>query len=142
MAILRIVKHPNDFLLKQSKEVTEFDASLHQLLDDMRETMVKAGGLGIAAVQVGRLLRACIIAVRNENIELVNPVVLSGTKEKNMEEGCLSVPKDSAKIKRFHQIVVRAQDRFGKVLEREFAGLAAVCVQHEIDHMNGVLIVQ
>jgi len=140
MAILQIVKSPDEFLLKVSKPVTEFDANLWQLLDDMKDTLHKAKGLGLAAVQVGRLLRVCIIWTKDGEVELINPVIVYADRIKVGEEACLSVPKVQIAVKRFREIRVRFQDRNGNTLEKDFSGITAVCVQHEIDHMNGILI--
>ena len=141
MAILQILKAPDEFLFKVSKPVTEFDDSLWQLLDDMGQTLDKSKGLGIAGVQIGRLLRVCIVLTKEGKVELINPVILASDKLKSGEEGCLSVPKIQSRIKRFHDIKVRAQDRHGKTFEKDFSGLSAVCVQHEIDHLDGKLYV-
>jgi len=140
MAKLTIVKEPNEILRKRSKEVTEFGARLHQLLDDLRDTMISATGVGIAAVQVGILYRVCLVNTDESGIvELVNPVITK-VKGKNVgEEGCLSVPGKHDLVMRPTQVSVRAQDRNGKVFTREFVGREAVCVCHELDHMDGVL---
>jgi len=140
MATLKVLKYPDEFLYKISKPITEFDSHLHQLLDDMKETMNKSNGIGLAAVQVGRLLRACIILTKEGPIELVNPVIVHGDRIKTGEEACISIPKFQTRIKRFHEIIVNAQDRYGKPFEQSFKGITAVCVQHELDHMEGILI--
>jgi peptide deformylase len=142
MAKLNIIKEPNETLRKRSKEVTEFGARLHQLLDDMRDTMISASGVGIAAVQVGILYRACLVDAQDGGIvELVNPVIVKVTGEKIGEEGCLSVPGFNGMVRRPLKVTVRAQDRNGKSFEHKFEGRSAVCVCHELDHLDGVLFV-
>jgi len=138
MAKLNIIKEPNEILRKRSKEVTEFGARLHQLLDDMRDTM-HAAGIGIAAVQVGILYRACLVDTEGGIVELVNPAILKATGEKVGDECCLSVEGRRGDVKRTTHVTVRAQDRNGKFFEREFTSRDAVCVCHEIDHLDGVL---
>ena len=146
MALLQIVKFPDEFLKKVSKPVTEFDSRLHTLLDDMRETMNTRGDcMGVAGVQVGRLLRLCVVLVKNEDkewdlLELVNPIILRASKYKEGEEGCISIPGEAFQRMRAHKILVEFQDRNGIKHSREFKGIEAVCVQHEIDHMDGVMI--
>jgi len=140
MATLQIIKYPDEFLLKISKPVTEFGERLHTFLDDMRETMHKARGMGLAGVQVGKLWRVCIVATKDGVIELVNPEIIYKHRQKKGEEGCLSAPNEYADIKRYHIITVTAKDRHGNESVRDFSGMEAVCIQHEIDHMNGILI--
>lgn len=140
MARLNIIKEPNEVLRKKSKEVTEFGARLHQLLDDMRETMVKAAGVGIAAVQVGILYRACLVDTDSSGIiELINPVFLNQVGMHEGEEGCLSVDGQRGVVARPSRVTVRAQDRWGKFFDHEFFGRDAVCACHEIDHLDGIL---
>jgi peptide deformylase len=143
MAILNILTGPNnDGLRKRAKVVTEFDARLCQLLDDMAETMYRAGGVGIAATQVGVLYRACLVYVDGVGVvELVNPEIIKATGKKVGDEGCLSVPNERGMVERPTKVVVRAQDRFGKEFTFEFTGRGAVCMCHEIDHLDGVLFV-
>jgi len=140
MAILQILKYPDETLTKVSKQVTDFDARLHQLLDDMRETMAKAGGMGLAGVQVGRILRICLVHTKEGIVELINPEIIFRNKVKRGDEGCLSIPNENYKIKRHHIITVAAKDRHGKEFTKDFHGIEAVCVQHEMDHMDGVMI--
>lgn len=143
MAKLNIIKEPNDVLKKKSKEVTEFSARLHQLLDDMRETMVKAAGIGIAAVQVGILYRACLVDTDSTGIvELINPVFLNQVGMHEGEEGCLSVDGRRGLVARPLRVTVRAQDRSGKFFDHEFYGRDAVCACHEIDHLDGILFTE
>jgi len=141
MAKLKILTQPNELLLKKSKEVTEFNDRLHQLIDDMVDTVDAAGGAGLAAVQVGVLYRVTVLYdMDGEIIELVNPVITKATKFVEGEEGCLSCPDVHATINRAHNVTVKAQDRFGKDFIVNLNGISAVCAQHEIDHMDGILI--
>ena len=139
MATLNIITQPNEILRKRSKEVTDFSSRLHELLDDMAETMRAREGLGIAAVQVGILWRACIVDSADGLVELDNPVIIPQSKPKKGDEGCLSVPGARGGVSRSQEITVRAQDRHGKPFERKFTGMEAVCVGHEIDHFDGIL---
>ena len=139
MAILKIVNHPDELLRKRSKEVVEFNARLHELLDDMLQTMDAVGGVGIAAVQVGVLWRVCIVETAKGVIEFINPVIVNSSKPMKGEEACLSVPNTSGMVERPQKVTVKAQDRNGKFFERVFTGRDAVCVCHEIDHLDGVL---
>jgi len=140
MAILEIVKDPDPFLRQVSREVTVFDAPLHQLLDDMTETMKSANAIGIAGVQVGQLYRVCVLDVRGGILEMVNPVITHTAREKKGDEGCISIPGATVSAARHHDITVEFQDRDGIHLRRAFKGIEAVCVQHEIDHMDGRLM--
>ena len=140
MAILEIIREPNELLLRQSEPVVQFDARLSQLLDNMRDTMAKARGLGLAAVQVGQLLRVCIVSTRDGIVEFINPEIIKSSKPKAGEEGCLSVPGESFHVRRAQTVTISAQDKHGKWFELELTGMDAVCIQHEIDHMNGILV--
>ncbi|MCL2569761.1 MAG: peptide deformylase [Firmicutes bacterium] len=140
MAKLKILNYPDEFLSKQSKKVVDFDARLHELLDDMWETMESSHGMGLAAVQVGRLLRVCIVSGYDDDIELINPEVLWKKDIGDSDEACLSVPGEQYTMQRAQHIRVRAQNRHGKWFELEFKGIEAVCAQHEIDHLDGILI--
>lgn len=150
MAILPIVKYPNKRLKIKSQVVREFDANLHKLLDDMYETMIATNGIGLAAIQVDMPICALIITLPREEdgqqyeedkLELINPTLLKTQGTTTYQEGCLSVPGFYEEIERFESISVGHQDRFGveKVLQAD--GLLAIAVQHEMDHLNGVLFV-
>ena len=143
MAIRNIVKLGEDdaVLRKHAREVVKFDDRLAELLADMAETMYADEGAGLAAPQVGVLKRAVVIDVGEGLIELVNPRVLETQGEMTVVEGCLSVPGRSGKVVRPERVKVQAQDRTGKVFEVEGEGLLAVCLCHEIDHLDGVLYV-
>ena len=148
MARRNILTGDEPRLRKKCREVTAFDARLHQLLDDMRETLLESGGVGLAAPQVGILRRAVLVIETNVEegeeeyiIELINPQIVSASGEQRGSEGCLSVPGRQGHVTRAAKIRVRAQDRNGQPFEEEADGLYARCIQHEIDHLDGVLYV-
>ena len=137
---------PDPLLKKKSKEVTKFDAELHRLLDDMAETMYAADGVGLAAPQVGVLLRILVIdaSPREEGqglVEVINPVILHGDGEVLYNEGCLSLPGEAEEVRRFENVQVRYQDRTGKAHTVAADGLLGIAFQHEMDHLEGVLFV-
>lgn len=147
MAVLKILRYPDPKLRNRSVPVEKVDGAIEKLLDDMAETMYDAPGIGLAAPQVGVNLRVCIIDVspRDENspglIELINPVILLAEGEQIEEEGCLSIPGFISDVKRKAKVKVQAIDRKGESLEIEGAGLLARALQHEIDHLDGVLFI-
>ncbi|MBQ4159698.1 MAG: peptide deformylase [Clostridia bacterium] len=143
MAIRLIRKEPDEVLRKTSREVTAFDDRLAQLLDDMYDTMYDAGGVGLAAVQVGILKRAVVVDTREEGerYELVNPKLVYKKGEREVTEGCLSVPGVSGYVKRPEKVIVRAQDRTGETFEVEATGLLAQAFCHEIEHLDGGLFI-
>ena len=143
MAIRLIRKEPDEVLRKSSREVTVFDERLGQLLDDMYDTMYDANGVGLAAVQVGILKRAVVVDTREEGerYELVNPKLVYKKGEREVTEGCLSVPGVSGYVKRPEKVIVRAQDRTGKTFEVEATGLLAQAFCHEIEHLDGGLFI-
>jgi len=142
MAMRRIVKEGDDLLRKKSKEVTNFDKKLADLLDDMIETMHKTNGVGIAAPQVGILRRAVIVEPEEgKTYELVNPQIISAEGEDEDSEGCLSVPDVYGYVKRPTKVVVRAFDRNGRQFEMKANDFAARIVCHELDHLEGVLFI-
>ena len=144
MALLNILHFPDPRLRTVAKPVTEFDESLRQLVADMFETMYEAPGIGLAATQVDRHIRLLVLDV-SENRDrprcLINPEILEADGEEEMDEGCLSVPGFYEKVRRADKIRVRAQDEYGEVREFEAEGLEAVCIQHEMDHLEGKLFV-
>lgn len=143
MAIRRIVTQGDDRLRKKCREVTDFNQRLHDLLDDMKETLAEAQGVGLAAPQVGILRRAVIIVDDNEEMmELVNPVILESSGEQTGPEGCLSVPGKWGLVTRPNYARVRAQDRFGNWFEVDGEELLARCFCHEIEHLDGHLYVE
>lgn len=144
MSILEIKIFPDPVLREVSLEVDKFDRSLSKLLDDMYETMNSAGGIGLAAPQVGISKQVAVIDVsreQNERIELINPKIIKTTGKVPSEEGCLSIPEYRDTIRRHEKIVVLAYDRDGKEKEYQVDGLLAICMQHEIDHLNGILFI-
>jgi len=146
MAILEIRKYPDAILKKKTGQVTEFDYELQKLVDDMIETMYAAPGIGLAANQVGVSKQVAVIDVgarddRCDLMVLVNPEIIAEDGEIDSEEGCLSVPDYTTVIKRAEKVRVRAFDRHGKPVEVEGDGLLARALQHEIDHLNGLLLI-
>ena len=142
MAIRKIVEMgTDDILRKRARRVDKFDRRLHQLLDDMADTMLEADGVGLAAPQVGILKRCCVIDVGEGLIELVNPEIVSREGEVTVIEGCLSVPDRAGKVVRPEKVKVKAQNRDGAPIEVEGEGLLAVCLCHELDHLDGILYV-
>lgn len=146
MAQRHILKQGDPTLNKHCREVTDFNARLHTLLDDMRETLASANGVGLAAPQVGVLRRAVIVLETNVAddeeeymIELVNPVIIEADGEQVGAEGCLSVPGEFGIVKRPEHVKVRAQDRNGEFFEVEGEGLTARAFCHELDHLDGTL---
>ena len=144
MALLPILEFPDPRLRTKAQPVEQVDAGLRKLIDDMFETMYAAPGIGLAATQVNVHKRVLVIDIsekRNERLALINPEIVSHSGMEETEEGCLSVPGIYEKVKRADQIRVRALDRDGKQLEFDADGLLAVCIQHEMDHLEGKLFV-
>ncbi|PEA55267.1 peptide deformylase [Bacillus pseudomycoides] len=141
MATLEIVKHPNEVLETPCERVINFDKKLVKLLKDMHETMLIADGVGLAAPQVGVSLQVAVVDIDDDNgkIELINPVILEQRGEQVGPEGCLSFPGLFGDVTRAEYIKVRAQNRRGKVYLLEADGFLARAIQHEIDHLHGVL---
>lgn len=131
------VKEPS--LHKMCRPVEKFDGKLHKLLDDMKETLLDAGGVGLAAPQVGILRRVVVVDTGEEILELVNPELLETSGEQVGAEGCLSVPGKYGLVKRPMVARVRAQDRNGGFFEAEGEELIARCFCHEIDHLDGIV---
>ena len=148
MALRNIVEKGERCLEKRCRPVVNFDERLHTLLDDMGDTLIESGGVGLAAPQVGILRRAVLVLETNVPegeaeyvIELINPEIIETSGEQNGPEGCLSVPGVFGLVKRPEYVKVRAQDRFGEFFEVEGTGLTARCFCHEIDHLEGRLFV-
>ena len=143
MAIRKIVTQGDEVLTKRCRPVTDFNPRLHDLLDDMKETLIQAQGVGLAAPQVGILRRAVVVINDNdEMLELVNPEIILQDGEQTGPEGCLSVPGKWGMVTRPDYVRVRAQDRFGNWFEAEGTGLTARCFCHEIEHLDGHLYVE
>ena len=144
MAKLTVLHYPDPNLRKPGQTVAEIDAGIRQLATDMLETMYAENGIGLAATQVNVQQRVVVIDLspeRNSPMYLVNPEILESHGTEQMEEGCLSVPDFYDLVERAEWIRFRYQDLDGEVHEQETDGLLAVCVQHEIDHLNGRLFV-
>jgi peptide deformylase len=142
MAVLPIVTHPDPVLHRKAKRVSRVDESLNRLIDDMIETMYDASGCGLAAPQVGVSLKIAVIGMPDEEvIVLVNPEVVKKSGERTVIEGCLSVPGYRGEIKRAEQVTVKAFDRNGKAFRIKADELMAEALEHEIDHLNGVLYI-
>lgn len=140
MAIRQIFMDGHEILNKKSREVTNFDDRLSALLDDLRDTMHKEDGVGLAAPQVGILRRAAIIEVDDLFLEMINPQIIDKEGEQIGEEGCLSVNSDkNCMVQRPLKVTVRAYDRMGNLYEKTLEELAARAVCHELDHLDGIL---
>ncbi len=139
-----ILRYPDPRLRARAAPVRVVDDQIRRLIDDMAETMYQAPGIGLAAVQIGVLQRVIVVDVSNERDDLhifVNPEILARDGMGITEEGCLSVPGIFEEVARPQKVRVRAQDRDGHPFELETEGLLAVCIQHEIDHLNGKVFV-
>ncbi len=144
MAILSILEFPDERLRKKALPVAEVDAAIRQLVDDMLETMYAAPGIGLAATQVNVQKRVLVLDIsdqKNAPYCFINPEILEESGREQSEEGCLSVPGIFEKVTRSNKITVRALNREGELFEMETEGLLAVCIQHEIDHLEGKLFV-
>ena len=151
MGILPIVKADNPILRRKAKRVPNIDAGIQKLIDDMIETMHDASGVGLAAPQVGISLRVIVVQefeekeggelVPGEIIALINPQMVKITGEYEVEEGCLSLPGYVGDIKRAEKVLVKGLNRQGKEVRIKAEGLLAEALQHEIDHINGMLFV-
>lgn len=144
MTILTILEFPDERLRKKALPVVVFDDALGVFVDDMLETMYAAPGVGLAANQVNVQKQIIVIDISDEKnapVCLINPVLIEKSGMEEMDEGCLSVPGIYEKVGRANSVVVKAQDRFGQPFEMNADGLLAVCVQHEIDHLEGKLFV-
>jgi peptide deformylase len=144
MALRTILEYPDPRLRTRAQPVTQFDAELSKLVDDMFETMYAAPGIGLAATQVDVHKRVVVIDVskdKDQPLVFINPQLLSRDGEEVSEEGCLSVPENYAEVKRAAKVRVRAQDRNGEFFETDYDDVLAVCIQHEMDHLEGKLFV-
>ena len=144
MALRTILEFPDPRLRTRAEPVTRFDVALGTLIEDMLETMYAAPGIGLAATQVDVHKRLIVIDIskeHNDPLVLINPEILEREGEANTEEGCLSVPGIFDEVKRAAKIRLRAQDRNGETFERDYDDILAVCIQHEMDHLEGRLFV-
>ena len=143
MALRRIALQGEECLAKVCRPVTEFNGRLHPLLDDMKDTLLDSGGVGLAAPQVGVLRRVCVVMNEDDEIiELINPEIIKTEGEQTGLEGCLSVPGKYGVVTRPNVVRVRAQDRDGIFFDVEDEGLTARCFCHEIEHLDGHLFVE
>ncbi len=146
---LKIVEYPDKKLKEKSKKVENFDVKLHKLLDAMYPIMIDTNGIGLAAIQVGHAIQALILNIPDEDgeqpkenlMEIINPVVTSQKGESIYQEGCLSVPSFYEDISRYETISVNYQDRDGNTKTLEADGLLSIAIQHEMDHLIGVLFI-
>lgn len=149
MAVREIKTYPDPVLRHKTARVETIDDTVQRLIEDMVETMHAAPGVGLAANQVGVPLQVAVIDLstreeqedRHPLLVLINPEILSTQGSVIAEEGCLSIPEYAEKVKRAARVTVRAQDRRGKPFEIEADGLMAKALQHEIDHLNGLLLI-
>ncbi|KMM38728.1 peptide deformylase [Guptibacillus hwajinpoensis] len=143
MAIREIVMHPNEVLEVKCKPVDTFDKELHALLDDMFETMYDAEGVGLAAPQIGIDQQIAVVDTREEEaLELINPEVIKSSGKEVDLEGCLSFPGLFGEVERPFRITLKAHNRFGKEFKLKAEGFFARAIQHEIDHLHGVLFTE
>ncbi len=142
MGLRKILTDKDPALHKVCRPVEKFDGRLHKLLDDMRETLLDSGGVGLAAPQVGILRRVVLVDTGEEILELINPELIETDGEQEGPEGCLSVPGRYGLVKRPYYAKVRAQDRDGQWFEAEGEELIGRCFCHELDHLDGILYTQ
>lgn len=145
MALLNILQYPDERLHIVAKPVEIFDDRLQTLIDDMAETMYEAPGIGLAATQVNQHIRMLLIDLSETKDQLqvfINPEIIEMDGQTTCEEGCLSVPGIYETVDRAERLTVRAQDRHGQFFEIKADGLLAICLQHEMDHLNGRVFVE
>jgi len=146
---LTIVEYPDKKLREISQEVNSFDGKLHSLLDAMYPVMMNTNGIGLAAIQVAHPIRALILNIPDEDgeqpkenlLEIINPVVTHKDGESVYQEGCLSVPQFYEDVKRFETVTINYQDRDANTKTIEADGLLAIAIQHEMDHLEGILFI-
>ncbi len=142
MAVLPMVDYTNPVLRQKAKRVSNIDGAIAQLIDDMVETMHEVEGVGLAAPQVGVPLRIAVIELPDEEtIVLVNPKIVKRSGERQIEEGCLSVPGYRGEIQRSEKVTVKGLDRFGREIRIKGEGLLAQALEHELDHLDGTLYI-
>jgi peptide deformylase len=141
MVIREILTAEEPILRERARKVTQFDASLHRLLDDMLETMRDAPGIGLAANQIGVPLQVAVIELEEKVTELINPQLVRSTGEIIDWEGCLSIPGFVAEVRRHAKVTVKAKNRHGREFRVKAEDLFARALQHEIDHLNGILYI-
>jgi peptide deformylase len=146
---LSIVKYPDKRLKQKSKNIEKFDDELHNLLDNMYPIMMDTNGIGLAAIQVAQPVRVLILNIPDEDgeqpdenlLEIINPVFTKQSGETVYQEGCLSVPEFYEDIKRYETISIEYQDRYGNNKSLDADGLLSIAIQHEIDHLDGILFI-
>ncbi len=146
---LKIVEYPDKKLKEKSKKVEKFDEKLHKLLDAMNPMMIDTNGIGLAAIQVAHSIQVLILNIPDEDgnqpaenlLEIINPVIIKESGKTTYQEGCLSVPSFYEDINRFEFISIEYQDRYGKAKNLDADGLLSIAIQHEIDHLNGILFI-
>jgi peptide deformylase len=142
MAVLKIRTNPDPVLRKKARKVTSIDGSVLRLIDNMIETLEDSSGVGLAANQVGVPLRIVVIQIPGDDVlVLINPEIVETKGERTVIEGCLSVPGYQAEITRAETVKVRAKGRHGSLVRRKASDLLAQAIQHEVDHLNGVLYI-
>lgn len=144
MSVLNILYYPDERLRKIAEPVKKIDATIQRIVNDMFETMYEEDGIGLAATQVNIHQRIIVIHIsesRNERLVLINPIILDISGETGIEEGCLSVPEQRTFVPRAEWVKIKALDVNGKEFELETDDLLAICIQHEIDHLNGKLFI-
>jgi peptide deformylase len=145
MALLTILNYPDPRLHTVAKPVTTFDAELKHLVEDMKDTMYAAPGIGLAATQVNRHIQLILIDTskeQNQLLVLVNPKILDKSGMQEYEEGCLSVPGIYETVTRAEKVTVQAQDIHGELFTLDAEGLLSICIQHEMDHLMGKVFVE
>jgi peptide deformylase len=141
MAVYKIVEIGADVLREKAKEVKEVNSSITKLLDNMMDTLIAAEGVGLAAPQIGVSKRVIIVKVDDESIELINPVILEKEGAATAEEGCLSIPKMTGDVVRAAKVHVQGLNRHGEMIDIQADRLLARALQHEIDHLDGILFI-
>ena len=149
MMKLNILEYPDRKLRQKSVEVKDFGKKLHDLLDAMYPFMIKTNGIGLAAIQVNHPIRALVLNIPDEDgeqpeenlLEIINPVITTQEGKTTYQEGCLSVPKFYEDVKRYETVAINYQDRDGNTKTLEADGLLAIAIQHEIDHLEGILFI-
>ncbi len=149
--IREVITYPDKRLWQKSNIITDFDKNLHDLLDDMYETMISKDGIGLAAIQIAVPLNVLIINLLDEEsqtqkkedlLEIINPEIIAKSGKTTFKEGCLSVPGFYEDVERFENVTVTYQDRYGKKHQKDLQGLLSIAVQHEIDHLLGHLFIE
>lgn len=141
MAVYQIIKKGDEVLRQRAKEVPEITPNILRLLDNMKDTMFEANGVGLAAPQIGIGKRVIVVDSEDELLELINPEITESEGSETDTEGCLSVPGLIGEVKRAYKVTIKAKNREGKAVELRREGLTARVLQHEIDHLDGILFI-